>query len=296
MKAIREKHETPSMFPLILMYKKLRKPLYGSKNKPFHFHDWNEITFIHSGQGSFFVNDHFFEFQSGDTLVIPGNSIHRGIAQPNSNYFASVILFSSSLINSTNVGDSYSYLDLFHLSTQTNNYQIRLDSKLKGEMEDILEKMNLELNTTQSGYRLSVLNLLHQIVLNLLRAQNDADFTLMQKQSKSKKCLWMMEMIKYIDDHLDEKLSLNLLAEQALVSPAHFSRVFKKMTGFNLPEYLNVKRILYAKEKLLKTNSTIAYIAHECGFDSISHFHRVFKIHVGMTPGAYREHGGNHTD
>jgi AraC-like DNA-binding protein len=64
--------------------------------------------------------------------------------------------------------------------------------------------------------------------------------------------------------------------------------VFKKLTGFHLPEYINVKRVLKAKDLLLMTEHTISFIAGQCGFESVPHFHRIFKACVGLTPGAFR--------
>jgi AraC-like DNA-binding protein len=68
--------------------------------------------------------------------------------------------------------------------------------------------------------------------------------------------------------------------------------VFKKLTGFQVTEYLLTKRILQAKGLLEQGDGSISSIAEKCGFRSLSHFHRMFKRHIGLTPGQFRERMG----
>jgi transcriptional regulator GlxA family with amidase domain len=99
----------------------------------------------------------------------------------------------------------------------------------------------------------------------------------------------MKDILIYINEHMDEPLTLTILAQKALVSPAHFSRVFKETTGIGLVVYLNTKRIIKAKELLLETNHTIAHIAEMCGFESMPQFYRTFKKYIEMTPATFRK-------
>ncbi|TBL73265.1 AraC family transcriptional regulator [Paenibacillus thalictri] len=292
LKAFCESHHHPSMFPLVLMYKHVRQPQLDARQskKGFHFHDWNEIVFIHEGEGLFFINNRFLDFKGGDILTIPGNSIHRGSSSPDAPYIVSVILFSSSLINPSQVGDTFSFMDLFTATEHSPSYLLRLQSEHKQEIEAHLASMQHELVSLQPGHRLSVLNALHHIMLLLLRIRKMESGLTPAKESKNN--IWMKEILKYMDEHLHENLSLSLLAKQALISPAHFSRVFSQLTGFSIPEYLNIKRILKAKELLAETDQPVSYIADQCGFNSISHFHKIFKSHVHMTPANFREHRG----
>ncbi|WP_163583160.1 helix-turn-helix transcriptional regulator [Gracilibacillus saliphilus] len=100
---------------------------------------------------------------------------------------------------------------------------------------------------------------------------------------------WINDIFSYIDHHLQHNISLTTLANEALVSPAHFSRVFKDITGMGLTVYVNKKRIFKAKELLITTNYTISYVAEKCGFESIPHFYRTFKKYIGTTPAHFRK-------
>jgi AraC-like DNA-binding protein len=99
----------------------------------------------------------------------------------------------------------------------------------------------------------------------------------------------MQPILQYIDlHHTEPGLSLSDLAARVAVSSAHFSRVFKQLTGMNVTDYVNAKRIVTAKELLATTPGGIERIAERCGFESLPHFHRLFKKLAGTTPGAYR--------
>lgn len=69
---------------------------------------------------------------------------------------------------------------------------------------------------------------------------------------------------------------------------SHFSRVFKQLTGMNVTDYVNVKRLVRAKELLLSTDDNVETIALACGFQGMGHFYQTFKKLTGLTPRAYR--------
>ena len=77
-------------------------------------------------------------------------------------------------------------------------------------------------------------------------------------------------------------ITINGLAGQFYISPSYLSRVFKKVTGFHLQEYIRHIRIREAKKRLRDTDEKILDIAADTGFKHISHFNKVFKEIVGI--------------
>ena len=95
--------------------------------------------------------------------------------------------------------------------------------------------------------------------------------------------------IEILNDRLDEKIALAELAAEFNLSPFHFARVFKRVTGFPPHEYQLQLRIARARELLCRQpGKTIADIACELGFSDESHFRRHFRRIVGTTPGQFR--------
>ncbi len=94
--------------------------------------------------------------------------------------------------------------------------------------------------------------------------------------------------IEFIAHNFALELSLNQVAAQVHLSPAYFSRIFRKMTGVSFSEYLVQERIKAAKSLLWLSEETIEKIAARSGFSCNSYFASVFKKHEGITPSEYR--------
>ncbi|MGK7942045.1 MAG: helix-turn-helix domain-containing protein [Crocosphaera sp.] len=88
--------------------------------------------------------------------------------------------------------------------------------------------------------------------------------------------------------HLDEPLSLSELAEIAQLSPYHFNRIFRKITGTPPLQFLYRVRINSAKQLLLTTELSITDICYETGYNSIGSFTTRFTNLVGLSPKRFR--------
>ncbi|MBN2222981.1 MAG: helix-turn-helix transcriptional regulator, partial [Vallitaleaceae bacterium] len=73
------------------------------------------------------------------------------------------------------------------------------------------------------------------------------------------------------------------------VSAGYLGRIFKKQTGMAISDYIIKKRIIVAKQLLMKTNLSITDISSRVGISYSSYFTKVFKDNVGMTPQEYRQ-------
>ncbi len=93
----------------------------------------------------------------------------------------------------------------------------------------------------------------------------------------------------YIKEHLAEKLTLDQAAEQVYLSKSYFCRILKDELGCTFTEYVNRLRIERSKIYLRESTMPIAEIACAVGFDDQSYFTRIFKRHVGTSPGKYRD-------
>lgn len=93
----------------------------------------------------------------------------------------------------------------------------------------------------------------------------------------------------YILSHFKENISLQRLAAHCLVSPFHFSRIFKTITKSSPHQYLNSVRLTHAKILLTETSSPVSDIAYECGFNSPEHFVTAFKQYYKVKPSTLRE-------
>jgi AraC-like DNA-binding protein len=93
---------------------------------------------------------------------------------------------------------------------------------------------------------------------------------------------------EYILEHQGEELSLSQVARAVNTSTFYFCKLFKRVTGINFTDYLSRVRIEKAKNLLLNPSLRISEIAFEVGFQSLTHFNRVFKRISGLSPTEYR--------
>jgi AraC-like DNA-binding protein len=92
----------------------------------------------------------------------------------------------------------------------------------------------------------------------------------------------------YIQEHQTENLRLGHVAKACNTSTFYFCKMFKKVTGINFTDYLSRVRIEKSKNLLLNPNLRVSEIAFEVGFQSLTHFNRVFKKILGQSPTEYR--------
>jgi len=93
---------------------------------------------------------------------------------------------------------------------------------------------------------------------------------------------------EYIHKHQADDLSLGQVARAVNTSTFYFCKMFKKYTGINFTDYLSRVRIEKSKNLLLNPNLRVSEIAFEVGFQSLTHFNRVFKKILGQSPTEYR--------
>ena len=99
----------------------------------------------------------------------------------------------------------------------------------------------------------------------------------------------ILNAIEYIEDHLEDDLSIQSVSRIVNYHHVYFSNMFKKETGMNYSDFVANVRISRAKRMLSGSSRTLQEIADDCGFKNLSYFCSKFKHVTGMTPGQWRE-------
>lgn len=93
----------------------------------------------------------------------------------------------------------------------------------------------------------------------------------------------------YVEDHLEEELSLSHIAEFVHLAPSYLSQLFKKQTGEGLNDFVAERRINKACRILQTTSLSVSDIARKVGFQDVNYFTRVFKQRQHLTPIEFRK-------
>lgn len=98
----------------------------------------------------------------------------------------------------------------------------------------------------------------------------------------------LQSSIDYIEENLNQDISLEQVARQAYFSMTHFYRIFQAMAGLSIKEYIRKRRLSSAAHELLTSEKRLIDIAFDYRFESQEAFTRAFKSLYGITPGRYR--------
>lgn len=108
---------------------------------------------------------------------------------------------------------------------------------------------------------------------------------------KSKKIIHIEAVIDFIENHLNEKLGLETVAEAVHYSKYHLHRMFTETVGMTIHDYISRRQLTEAAKLLVFGEKSIMEIAFSCGYESQQAFTSVFKMMYKLPPAQYREHG-----
>lgn len=160
------------------------------------------------------------------------------------------------------------------------------DERLRATLAAIYD----ELAAGAEGWREVIGSLINQMVIYLLRSQvnvqRSEEVELSRVGIVDRR---LRRAIEFMHDNCGRELSLNEIADAAYLSPFHFTRLFKKLTGTTPHAYLATLRIEWARRLLAETDLPLAEVGARVGYESQSHFTKIFREATGLTPRAFRE-------
>jgi AraC family transcriptional regulator len=145
-----------------------------------------------------------------------------------------------------------------------------------------------EAEKKESASRLYSESIAHTLMFHLIKNYTTADFqgkTFTGGLSGNK----LRRVTDFINDNLEQDLTLTEIAQVANLSHFHFARAFRKTMGITPQQYITNRRIEKAKELLAKSNLPIVEVGFQTGFKNQSHFTTLFRKFTSLTPKIWRE-------
>jgi len=254
---------------------------------PYHFHPEYELTYITKGNGKRYVGTHMEDFVAGDVVLLGPNLPHcwklANIEQMQNEAGAIVIQFTGNFLGS----DFLARPELQDINKllKRSLTGIRFD----GNTQSAINKSIIELCNEENNFN-KLLKLL--AVLQQLAISNE--FTLLdQNQSIAERSVAEQERINpvfaYLVENFRKPVSLDNAASIANMTPNAFCKYFKKITRKTFMETIIEYRLNYATQQLVQTDKPISEISFESGFGDVSHFYKMFKVKMGLSPLNYRK-------
>jgi AraC-like DNA-binding protein len=249
----------------------------------YHMHDRFEIYFVVSGNVDFFVERNIYIVEPGDLLIINSHEIHKSLWKSSEDYERIIIEFDPFILSPFCQLD-YNLLGCFTQRPKGTKNRISLNDEQIQELHRLHNNFEMLGEKKKDGSEtLKLLYLAELLVFvnGVFSAAGQADIRMKVPRK-------IIPILDYIDNNLDANLSLQEIAARFYLDKYYLSRLFMKITGINIHDYILSRRIFKAKE-LLRDGKSILETSQLSGFENYSTFIRAFKSQVGMLPREYQK-------
>lgn len=254
------------------------------QNEPnYHGHDFIEVAFLLSGSGQYRVDGNIYPVREGDLLILNPGMQHQAIVtdltHPMVEFFVG---FHDFCIPGLPAG---------FLQEPGQHPVISTEGDLKQRLYRLVASMDVENASAFPGRYIMMKSYLLQMITLILRSRVDEAASQAKYifDSTSKKYL-VEQMIQYFEEHYNEKISLDRIAENMYLSPFYLSKVFKSETGSTPIRHLIDIRLEKARELLGESGEmSIREVALAVGYEDAYHFSKLFKKKYGVAPSSVRK-------
>ncbi|MGN1180489.1 MAG: helix-turn-helix domain-containing protein [Suilimivivens sp.] len=258
-----------------LFHLKDKKP----KAYEYHYHDFHKLIWFISGNVEYHIEGKAYKLEPHDILLVNSGQIHKPFVGTDEPYERYIFYISEEFL--AEHSEEGSDLDLcFQMTDTEDSNVIRLSPSDSGRLFEtikLLEQSGREKAYAGEMYS-RILFLKFMIELNRCCFGNSDIFHKSAHYDKK-----IVEMIHYINEHLDGDLSIDGLSSIFYLSKYHMMRKFKEETGYSMHQYILEKRILAAKNMIL-TGMPATIACMECGFKDYSTFSRAYKKLMNRLP------------
>ena len=225
-----------------------------------HWHKEAEIIKIESGTAEIGINKEVFRAEKNDVFFVKKGDIHYITGFSDS--IISILIFDSELAGGI-----------------TSKYCL-LSPKLSVDydLSSLIKTINSEMKTKKLFFKEKIYSYIDICVAKIFENEE-----IKEQDTGYSSIFPHRDILEYIDNNF-ATVTFPDAVKKSGYCQAHFSRLFKKLTGKSFTDYVNYLRIEKAARMILDKQGTITSAAYTCGFSSIRHFNRVFKKETGFCP------------
>lgn len=263
----------------------LFSPLHG---RPcYHSHPELELVFIIEGHGKRIIGNKVTHYETGDMVFIGPDVPHLWLSDPVF-YQTNSLLRSRVIVMYINpkifepmlafVAEFDGVKEMFQQATKGIN--------IFGDTRNIISEKLIAL-AAKTGFEKAngLLEIMH--LISISQDRNFIDHKELNAPSGLNSDR-LIDVFKFINDNIHKPISLKEVAEVACLAIPSFCRFFKKRTKTTLSQYLVEVRMTHACKLLIELDKPISEIAYMCGYNSNSHFCKVFKDYTCQSPYQYK--------
>lgn len=244
-----------------------------------HYHDHLEYLKIIKGSVEVTLDKETFVANKGDIIFINSIIIHSVKGIENSEATTVSIVFHKHFLSCMPERLENDLACIMLLNSAYRFLVFQQSNQLWHLLDKSIEVICDEMIKTDLGYQMIVRSQLSYMTGQIIRFYKDG---FLKSSNNNKKQTHDLNLVfNYINVHFNEKINVDQLSSILHISKYHFCRIFKKMVGKTIFEYIRDVRINFTIHLLLDTTYTINEIAEMAGFQNSCYFIRVFKKYKG---------------
>lgn len=229
-----------------------------------------------------------FDYMPGETVIVPANETmvidfpEASVENPSQCIALAV--------DAAYVDDTLQYLNRYYNEEeQPHDWQLRFNKyhfENDTEVTDIINKLIRVCSSGDKAKNIYADLSLKELLIRLVQSQHLQQVKIESEDKGNHTRLHYV--LRYINEHLTDHISMDVLCRKAYLSRNVFFRWFRQQFGVTPLEYINRERIRLAKQLLADERNSITAVSQLCGFSDVNYFVRLFKKSEGITPGAYQ--------
>ena len=246
----------------------------------FHYHDFNKIIIFLSGKVTYLIEGKAYQLKPWDILLVSSNEIHKPFIDPGETYERIVIWVNSFYLMKQDEENS-NLLTCFTLATERKMNLLRVTPELLPAIKSLFFELENADKSQEFGSTILKNALFLQLIVHLNRISLVIETDKEEPDIQYDKTI--VKILQYVNENLDEDLSMDTLAKVFFLSKYYLMHKFKQHTGYTLHNYILQKRLI-AASNLMKSGKSATSACTEAGFNDYSNFVRSFKKLFGLSP------------
>ena len=243
----------------------------------YHYHDFCKLLLLRSGGGGYMVNGQRYTLEPGDMVLVGSHTIHRPEFEPGVPYERVILYISPEFLAKFRLPDC----DLEECFSGAAGHILRPSQQRQQLYAALCTRLEQELAGSAYGRQVLGTALLLQILTEIGRDLHSPEAEMPKPQTSENSRI--LDILRYIDAHLAEDLTIDALSEQFYISKFHMMRLFRQEVGQTIHTYLCDRRLIHARD-LINQGLSATESCFRSGFRSYSSFTRAYGKRFGTTP------------